>query len=304
MEYAIIEISAESVKRNDSVHKLDYEVLALTSFYSGLHNHFESKEDYLSCKREILKSKTTKNVLLRIGDENYNLFSDIAHKTYGYLDNADYQLKVLANDVDGLRLSYKGVEFKTNLITAYHARNISCAIAILEAVGKMNINIFSEFSKSIIIRGRFEKFTVDNKTIIIDTGFSGAAISLIGIETMLGNNNYKIIYSNIQHDEVNDWVKNARQRMGKYLNRAKFVYLTSPDNSLEEENIFLRDVADEILINKYRYIPKIEDAYNSALAELKDDETLIIYARDHYREYRNIVQKELIKKGYGEEENE
>ena len=55
VDVAIIEITAESVLRNDLVHMLPFDVVALSSFYKGLYNHFGSEGKYLACKREILE---------------------------------------------------------------------------------------------------------------------------------------------------------------------------------------------------------------------------------------------------------
>src|SRR5690606_8868068 len=41
VEYAIIEITAESIKRKENVHRLNYEVIGLTNFFKGLCNHFK-----------------------------------------------------------------------------------------------------------------------------------------------------------------------------------------------------------------------------------------------------------------------
>ncbi|HEY8364059.1 MAG TPA: Mur ligase family protein [Haloplasmataceae bacterium] len=289
VNYAIVEITAESVKRNDTVHLLPFDVVALTNFYRGLHNHFDSKEHYLSCKRKILTSSNVKEVLLRLEEPNYNLFSDIKHLTYGYSDQANYQLKVLDNKIDGLHLIYDGVEFRTNLITGYHARNMACALAILSCLNILDINAFKKYAQNIYIRGRFERLKVGNKNIVIDTGFVGADMLLLGLEQTVGNTNFKIIYSSVHYNEPNEWIKNARSRVGEFLRRGKFIYLTNPKNALDEEDIFIHDVMNNEPVN-YRYIPTLEQACKIALDELKEDETLVIFAREHYRKYRHCFE--------------
>mgnify|MGYP000950536884 CR=1 FL=1 len=288
IEYAIIEITAESVKRKDTVHMLPYEVIAMTNFYSGLSNHFDSKEEYLMCKREIL-SKSSKKLLLWIEDRNYDFFKDLDHQTYGYANNANYQLIVVDNTINGLDLNYKGVSFKTNLITAYHARNVSCALAILDSLSLLKMEVFKEFSKNVFIRGRFEKFICKGKNIVIDTGFLGADMLLIGLEKILGNRNFKTIFSIHHYDEVTEWVKKSRKRVGEYLKWSKFIYLTNPlnkDNALE---IFRNDVVG-LDYNNYKYISDPEEAVRMALNELNEDETIVIFAREHYRKYRSILE--------------
>lgn len=289
VEFAVIEITAESVKRNDTVHLLAYDVVALTSFYSGLHNHFDNKENYYLCKRLILTNPNAKKVLLRMEDNNYTMFSDIKHITYGYSNEANHQMLVINNTLNGLKLFYKGEYFNSNLISAYHARNIACALAILEEVNAFDYPIFKDFAKNIFIRGRFEKVICNNKTVIIDTGYSGSGIILSGLETTLGSMNYKVIFSIVLYDIVNDWVKNSRKQTGKFLKRSKFIYLTNPTNDNDVESTFLNEMIVDNDFNQYKYIPDINDVCKYALRDLKEDEVLIIFARDYYRQYRNIL---------------
>src|SRR5690554_5543117 len=265
VDYAIIEITAESVNRNDSVHLLAYDVVALTDYFSGLYNHFEGENHYFNCKKTILSSQKTKNILIRYEDPNYSMFSDIEHFTYGYSDEADYQMVVVNNTLNGLKLYYDKEWFTTNLITGYHGRNMACALAILSCLDVMDIHKFKEYAKNIFIRGRFEKFLIDDKTIIIDTGFVGTGMLLSGLEQTLGNKNYKTIFSNVHYQDVNDWVKDARRNVGRYLKESKFIYLTNPSNEKDEKEIFLRDVIADDNFDKYKYIPNIKDACRSAL---------------------------------------
>jgi len=290
VEYAIIEITAESVNRNDSVHLLPYDVVALTNFFSGLHNHFEGENHYFNCKKTILSSQKTKNILIRYEDPNYSMFSDLDHITYGYSDEADYQMVVVNNTINGLKLYYDKEWFTTNLITGYHGRNMACALAILSVLEIMDIHEFKEFAKNIFIRGRFEKFTIKDKTVIIDTGFVGTGLLLSGLEQTIGNKNYKTIFSNVHYSDVNDWVINARKNVGKYLKESKFIYLTNPTNEKDEEEIFLRDVIADNNFTRYKYIPSIKDACLYALNELDNNETLVIICRNHYREYRKVLE--------------
>ena len=290
VDYAVIEITAESVKRNDKVHQYEYEIIALTNFNENLHNHFDSREDYYYCKRNILESNKTKKILLRLDDPNYSWFSDIKHKTFGYTDNANYQTIVLDNTIDGLKLKCDGVSFETNLITAYHARNMVAAIAILKELQIFDINSFITFAKNVFIRGRFEKYYCNDKDIIIDTGFGGIDLVLNGLEKTLDNTNYKMIFSNYHYDNITDWVKNSRKRVGKHLRRSQYIYLTSPNDNPNEESIFINEVMDQSFKN-YKYIPNIKEACAIALSELEKDEVLIIIAREHYRDYRKVLEE-------------
>jgi len=291
VEYGIVEISAESVNRGDRVHVLQYDILALTSFYERLHNHFDGKEHYAECKRKILTTPNVKKVLMRLEDEGYTYFSDIPHTTYGYGENVTHRMQVIRNEMDGLTLYYQGVKFKTNLITAYHARNMACALAILTELGVLDMEKFVEFAKGINIRGRFEKLNVGGKTVIIDTGLAGALITLVGIEKPFDSTNYRIIYSSVHYREENEWVREARDRAGRYLKRGNFIYLTNPEGVLGEEEVFLKDVVKEEGYDKYRYIPDINEACKAALNELAPGEILIVFSREHYRKYRECFEK-------------
>lgn len=290
IEYGIIEITGESAKRKDNIHLLPFEVIALTSFNNGLHNHYKSKEDYLRCKREILENGNTKSVLLRVDDPNYSWFSDINHKTFGYSDNANYQMIVLDNTINGLRLKLDGVSFETNLITAYHARNMVAAIAILKDILVFDINSFVEFSKNIFIRGRFEKLNYQGKTIILDTGYSGAQIVLNGLERTIGSNNFKIVYSNIKYDDETQWVNSARANNGKFLPRAKFIYLTTTNEDIDELDIFQNQVLKNSNYKSYIYIKDNTEAVKRAIEDLENNEVLIIFTREYYRNYRHIIE--------------
>src|SRR5690606_28487444 len=46
VEVAIIEINAESVKRSDKVHLMNFDVVALSSYYDGISNNYDNKYEY------------------------------------------------------------------------------------------------------------------------------------------------------------------------------------------------------------------------------------------------------------------
>ncbi|MFA7689194.1 MAG: Mur ligase family protein [Bacilli bacterium] len=290
-EFAIVEIAAESIKRRDTVHKLKFDVVILTSFFSTLHNHFKNKEEYLACKRNILLAPNVGKVLIRYENEEYSKFSDINHITYGYSGDANHRISVLDNKMDGLTLSFLGIMFQTNLITAYHARNIAAALATLFELDVLDMKLFSEFAKDIKIRGRFEKVVVGGKTVVIDTGLAGAVITLVGIEKPLDSTNYRIIFSNVHYKDANEWVLSSRERVGRYLKRGNYIYLTSPTNNPCEEEVFIQDVIKENNYSKYKFIPRLEEACKKALKELNPNEILIVFSRNHYREYRRIFEE-------------
>lgn len=291
VEYVIIEITAESVNRKEEVYELPYEVIGFTNFIKGLNNNFNSYDEYLSCKRKLLGNSNAKTILLRKEDPNYELFCDIPHKTYGYAEDVDYRLQVIDNTIDGLSLMYDNVFFTSNLITGYHARNIACALAILNESKLLDINEFKDFANSIKIRGRFEKLNINDKTVFIDTGLVGTGILLVGLETILKHRNFKIVFSNYHYDYPSQWVKNSRKRVGEYLRWGKFIYLTNPEGNPNEESIFLEDVMCEENYNNFTYIPDYKEAVSTAIGQLKDNEVLVIIARNNYRLYRNYLEE-------------
>lgn len=297
LEYGIIEITAESAKRSDGIHLLPFEVIALTSFNNGLHNHYKSKDEYFRYKRDILEKGNTKNVLLRIEDVNYSWFSDINHKTYGYNEGSDYKIKVIENTLDGLKLECDGLIFNTNLITAYHARNIACAIAILKDIKVFDLSSFIEFSKNIFIRGRFEKINYQNKTIILDTGYSGAQIVINGLQRTIVNKDFKIIYSNVMYEDETNWVKNARSNNGNFLIKAKYIYLTNTEDEVDQLAILENQVLSNSNYKNYIYIKDKTEALRRAVNDLEDNEVLIIFTRDDYRSYRHIIEKDKTSSG-------
>ena len=290
VQYAVIEITAESIARRDKVHLFPFEVVALTSFFDNLYNHFNNKVHYYECKRTILESSNAKKVLLRLEERNYLMFNDIPHEIYGYSPNSNYQLIVLDNNINGLKLSFNNTIFETNLITAYHARNIACALAILSSIDILDMEKFKDFAKKIFIRGRFEKIQYKGKNIILDTGNAGADILLLGMEKTLGNDNYKIIYTNKGHKNINNWVLRARKNAGNYLKRSKFIYLVNPDNKNNIEEDFVNNVICDNTYKQYKYISNINDVCIEAINNLQENETLIIFTRENYRLYRNYIE--------------
>ncbi len=290
VDYAIIEITAESVKRGDNIHKLPFEIIGLTTFYPNLNHHFNNDKDYyLNCKREILKNQN--KILLRYESVNesngssYKLFKDLKHISYGYTDSSDKKIEVIENNLDGLSLKYQNVIFKTNLISSYNIRNLALALSILDEINELDMNTFSNFAKNIKIRGRFEKYTINNKTIILDTGQAGLDIVL----NSFNNIDIKLIYCNIP-DDGTIWTKEARQRAGRQIRKTKKVYLTTLNafNSNDEE-IFKNGVLGN-QPHPYIYIRDPNDAVNIALEELEENEILVIITKEKYRFYKQILE--------------
>lgn len=295
-DYAIIEITGESVLQNNKIYELDYDVTALTMFDPFGSGHYSSKKHYINCKRTILENGN--NLLLPtyfdyIDEEYFEIFRDLPHKLFGIGEN----INLISNSPNGLVLTYGGVEFTTNLIGRPHAMNIGCAIAILDELEEMDTVTFATFAQDIHIRGRFEKLEFDGKTVIFDVGWFGPDIINV-LKEIYPTEDMKMVFELWLKRGASPSHRARRASLGPRLSIVDKIYITTEMNQQWELDEFEEDY--NVTADYDTFLDR-GDAIAAAVNELQAGEVLFVMTRENHRFYRRFVE-EIIEQNKNPEE--
>lgn len=151
-----------------SSHAIDQKRIAGLRFRGGIfsnltHDHLEyhgSFMNYLQCKKAFFDQLPPTAFALSNKDDKNGMvmLQNTAAKrlTYATKNAADYSIKILEMDINGMLLLYKGVEFSVALVGAFNAQNLLAVIATAILLGEKEEDILRTLSQINPVRGRAE----------------------------------------------------------------------------------------------------------------------------------------------------
>lgn len=223
-EYLVIEVTAETIALG--VYKdLDFDCLAYTNLKKNIVRSFKNDNIYFDAKLSILKSNNINNVLSSAKNKALNklltkLINNPTLFTYNYC----------VNDNCMLTMSLDGKEYTTNLLSSINADNVALFYNIVKIMSIFNFDLFKQFLNIIMIPGRLERFTIAERTFIIDTGYGGVE----GLTPFFEESKVKpniAVMSSYFFDNYNDTTPNlVAKRKARAALVAKYcdkVYLTA-----------------------------------------------------------------------------
>ena len=220
------------------------------------------------------------------------------------LRNVDYNsvdvlLYEMDNSIEGLQLKLKvdGIinEISTNLLMPYNAMNMTCAIAILNALGVYQVDDFNRCIKNVQIPGRMEVIKANGRTIAIDLFLNPALetfyelkqkgqIGQIHVVTGAIGTGFQYWNDAFRTPQFINKRHEARQfAMDIVKQYADRVYLTENDQAAEsvldicqELRGYLGDIPSDIITNR-------EEAIQKAIENSTENDLILITGRGNKR---------------------
>lgn len=223
-EYLVIEVTAETIAAG--IYKdLDFECIAFTNLKRNIVRSFKNDNIYFNAKLSILHSNKINCVLSSNKNKDLiKLLSKINVKSI--LFDYDYQV----DDDCKLSVIVDGITYDTNLLSSINADNVALFYNIIKTNNLLDTDLFSSFLKTILIPGRLERFTIEGRNFIIDTGYGGVEGLTPFFEESKAKPNIAVM-SSYFFDNSNDTAQNLiNKRKSRAALVAKYcdkVYLTA-----------------------------------------------------------------------------
>ncbi|MGI9174347.1 MAG: UDP-N-acetylmuramoyl-L-alanyl-D-glutamate--2,6-diaminopimelate ligase [Rhodothermales bacterium] len=179
----VMEVSSHALDQ-DRVRAIAYDVGVFTNLTRDHLDYHGSPQAYLAAKKKLFDTLPETATALYNADDPAapQLIADTAARTvsYGFSGEADVQVDVLENRIDGLRLRVDGIEQRFRLVGHFNAYNLAAAYSAGRALGYEGADVLESLASVSPVPGRFEALRfADGTTVIIDYAHTPDALENI-----------------------------------------------------------------------------------------------------------------------------
>ncbi len=177
-EYAVIEVSSQALSQF-RVYGLPFYIAVFTSFsddHVGYAEH-ASLQDYFNAKRSLFRDYGVKIAVVNSDDPAaYKISQGVKTViSVGKSEKFDYYLGRIFSRVNGIRFELNGKPFILRMGGEYNAKNAALALACAKTLLKIPLSDFDGAFDSFTLPGRYERYSVCGKQVIIDFAHNGAS---------------------------------------------------------------------------------------------------------------------------------
>lgn len=202
--------------------------------------------------------------------------------SYGMQPDADIQVEVLANRIDGLRLRLDGMTGTFRLVGGFNAYNLTAAYSAVRALGYPAEDVMQALEVAPPVPGRFEQMTFgDGTTVIVDYAHTPDALENI----------LKAI-RNTKKPDADLWCvfgcggdrdASKRRTMGSIAERlADRVIVTSDNPRTEEPEAIMNEIRRGMNHpNDAQWLPDRGDAIQAAASQTAPGDVVLIAGKGH-----------------------
>jgi UDP-N-acetylmuramoyl-L-alanyl-D-glutamate--2,6-diaminopimelate ligase len=202
--------------------------------------------------------------------------------SYGMQPDADIQVEVLANRLNGLRLRLDGMTGTFRLVGGFNAYNLAAAYGAVRALGYPAEDVLQALEVAPPVPGRFEQIAFDDgPTVIVDYAHTPDALENI----------LKAI-RNTKKPDADLWClfgcggdrdASKRRTMGSIAERlADHVIVTSDNPRTEEPEAIMNDIRRGMnRPNDAQWLPDRDAAIQAAAAQAAPGDVVLIAGKGH-----------------------
>ena len=223
----------------------------------------------------------------------FNIFDKInaAHKLCLDTDKELFNLTESYTLIKASSITFEEITFtideeiinSKNIISELELRNISAMAGVLKVIDEFDINILKNTLSELLIRGHFEKYIINSKKIILDTGWGSPDDALDSMPWCDLSDVQFILVPFHEDKDIIDVAKNRRKITGNFFNKYNIpVILTS--NYLTPEKVH-----ELYNFNNLIYIEDLEEALDAALSSEKSN--IYIMGNYKFRVFRELLNK-------------
>ncbi len=315
-EYLVLEINESTIDKG-IVKDIDFDIRVLTNLNPRHNLEQYDENDYVKIKQSFFKNIDEKCICV-IGLQDYDkeLYEEIMNlnkcKKMTFTSNYIATIKgidstnitCLLNELTqttkglniGVKIDQKQYEIKTKKMVCYQVLNLLCAVTILKALDKLDIEQFENFIQYIKIPGRAEIYNVNDRMIVIDTRLPKMLEYLQTLKNKGTIQAIKVVVGSIGSG-FKTWEKRFNQgthfekrhesrkyAMNLLKQYADFIYLTENDNGAEK----VTEICQELQGYLNKDVPSIiiedrKEAIQTAILKSKPGDVIFISGRGNRR---------------------
>lgn len=292
-QYCFMEVSSHGIhqKRTSGLH------FAGGIFTNLTHDHLDYHETF-AAYRDVKKSffdnlPKSSFALVNIDDKNgLILLQNTQAKKYTYALKtvADYKVKILENQFEGLHLQINNQEIYTRLIGAFNAYNLVAIYAAADLLGLDNLENLRIISELTNVDGRFQHaISKGGINIIVDYAHTPDALKnvLETINVIRSNNEQLITVVGCGGDRD----KTKRPKMGNIASAlSNQVIFTSDNPRTEDPEQIIREIEEGVSVENLKKTISITDRKQAikTACKLASKEDIILIAGKGHETYQII----------------
>lgn len=295
-EYCFMEVSSHSIVQ----HRISGINFSGGIFTNITHDHLDFHKtfsEYIKAKKMFFDNLPQQSfALTNIDDKNGMVMlqnTKAAKYTYGLKNIADFNCKILENELGGLLLSIDGNELSTRLVGEFNAYNLLAVYSAAVLLGQEKISVLKELSNLGAAEGRFDYVqSKDNITAIVDYAHTPDALLnvLRTIETIRTKNEKLITVIGAGGN------RDAQKRpvMGKAAAENSDIVIFTSDNPRNEDPYeILKQINEGVdisLKNKVLTIENRKEAIKTACLMAKPGDIILVAGKGHekYQEIKGV----------------
>ncbi len=292
--HAFMEVSSHALDQH-RVAFLDFDGAIFTNITHDHLDYHHSFKDYIYAKKKLFDQlKPQAFALVNADDKNHKVITQNTKAqvyTFGLKNMADFKARILEKHFDGTLAVIDGREVWLNLIGEFNVSNILAVYATATLLGIDKDSALQAISSLKPVDGRFEIFSTDYLTVIVDYAHTPDALEKILTELnnirQPGQRIITVIGAGGNRD------RDKRPKMGKVASLLSDVLVLTSDNPRDEDPEEIIKQIEQGTNKEDCTVIKITDrreAIHSAITFARRGDIVLVAGKGHetYQEIKGI----------------
>ncbi len=293
-KYCFMEASSHGIEQK-RIAGLDFTGAVFTNISHDHLDYHKTFDDYILAKKALFDKLPAKAFALVNKDEKHGktmlLHSKAKEHTFALRHDADFKVKILEHQLNGMLLNLGKHEVWTKLIGKFNALNLAAVYGVACLLGEDELQVVTAISNLQSVEGRFQYFQSQNGvTAIVDYAHTPDALKNV-LETIEkirtgGEQLITIVGCGGNRD------KSKRPKMAAIATQlSDHVILTSDNPRNENPDAIIEEMEAGVemhLRNKYLCISNRKEAIKTAARLAKKGDIVLIAGKGHEK-YQEIM---------------
>lgn len=295
VKYCFMEVSSHALVQHRAAH-VDFDVAIFTNISRDHLDYHGDMNAYIQAKKILFDGLKATGVALINEDQKHGetmvQHTKAIKRSYALKFPADYKVKILERQLDGMLLSMNDQECWSRIVGTFNAYNLAAIYGAAVELGKDPLEVLTAMSKLSPAPGRFQTLQGKGITAIVDYAHTPDALKNV-LDTVRDiNQNAHNIYTVVGAGGDRD--KGKRPLMAEVAaQKSNKVVLTSDNPRSEEPSVILEEMLAGLSPDQKSRTLVIEDrsqAIKTALMLAQPGDIVLVAGKGHetYQEINGI----------------